>query len=346
MSEIHFEPEDQSYEDGYTVVTNNIIVDKDLTDSAKILLIYLMSNSPTWKVYGRFTAKLLGWGKEKLSSAIRCLYTLGYITRIQNREKGKWTHYTYRYSNKPKFKNPAWQSQFKSSGQKPEMLPNVDETPSTPETLPVEAVQPKRQKPAPVQSSPDNRPLPKPNKPMPNLNGYEGNASLSSKSKAMDASRTKQDPATRGRKHKRPDDEEDRFQWLLGLHILDEKGYLNEDALSYLAHTYTRKRLEDAYFHMLHKIQKKSFKAKSPIAVFRHLLENEHNCRGTDAELNEAFARKFASDLGWGSLLINENYVIDKNVSAKDLSLNMEPAAFRSSLENLYLSIHGSFTNG
>lgn len=156
----------------------------------------------------------------------------------------------------------------------------------------------------------------------------------------MDASPSRQ------RKHKRSEAHEDLFQWLLGLQICDESGYLDEDEMSYLSHKYTRVQLENAFCHLQHKINKKGFKPKSNIAIFKHLLQNEHNLIGMNAEINEAFARKFANDLGWGTLKINEKYVIDKNHSAKDLSLNMEPAAFRSSLENLYMGIHGQFATG
>jgi hypothetical protein len=347
MSKIHVTP--ALFESKFQIAPAAIVFHRELSDACVRLILainQIKHSAPNWVILQEDLQHRLSFGRDKMKKTMMEAVKFGYLRIRQVRqEKGKVNA-----------KGKAIAGQFYRNDfdfniegtfePLPEMLPNVDERSPKPAALPVEALEPTTEKPSTAKPSTERSVLPMPDKPMPRLKALEGNASLSSKSKAVDASRSKQDPAVRGRKHKRPDDEEDRFQWLIGLQILDEKGYLNEDALSYLAHTYTRQRLEDAYYHMLNKIQKKSFKAKSPIAVFRHLLENEHNCRGTNAELNEAFARKFASDLGWGTLQINEKYVIDKNVSAKDLGLNMEPKAFRSSLENLYLSIHGSFTNG
>ena len=141
------------------------------------------------------------------------------------------------------------------------------------------------------------------------------------------------------RRYKRTPEHEDLFQWLLGLQILDENGFLNVDDMSYLSHKYKAVQLENAYFHMQHKIEKKGFKARSPLAVFKFLLANEHNARGENCDINAQIAAKFMADLGWHTLEIKEKHVQDRNVSAKDISLNMCPAEFKGSLERLYSSI-------
>lgn len=338
MSQIHFEIDETDYVDGYVVVFNHITINKDISDAAYRLLVYLHSNSPTWKVYGRFTAQLLGWGKEKLGKAIRDLYNLGFIQRVQTREKGQWGHFIYKVSFKQKFKNEAWAAPKKRE-RKPKLYANVDEISPNTGGISADAIQPEHGLPAPVVPPPVNRPLPMPNKPMPNLEALKKALPSSSKS-----SRALEPSAVRGRKFKRSEDKEDLFQWLLGLRILDEKGEINEDSLSYLAHTYSRKKLEDTYYHLVYKMENKGVKIKrSPIALFRYLLENEHSCVTPDSELNEAFARKFSFELGWGSLDFKEKYVIDKNNSAKDISFNMNPAAFRECLGNLYMSLNSNY---
>ena len=189
-----------------------------------------------------------------------------------------------------------------------------------------------------------------PNIPMPNRpKAMKAMPSSISSSQALEASPSKkpigkQDPEVRGRRHKRPEAQEETFQWLLGLDLTNEKGVIDDEVLSVLAHKYTHKKLEDTYAHLIHKLEDPKLKIKkSIIAFFRHLLNNEHDCRGTNSDLNAAYARKFSKELGWGTLEIKDKYVIDKNNSAKDISLNMEPSSFRDCIGGLYMSLHGNF---
>lgn len=343
MSETYFQPDESPYEEGYVVVFNHITTNKDLSDSAYRLLNYLHSNSPTWVVRGRFTAKELGWGKEKLTKSIRELYNLGFITRIQIRENGRFKHFVYKYSYKQKFKNEPWASPKKRDSSN---VSNVGESCPKPDLLTplaLEGLQPERVKSTPVKPTPEIRPIPKPNIPMPKLHGYEGNASLSKSSRAMEAWPVKDSLPSRKRKHKRKEDHENRFQYLLGLNICDETGVVDEDEMSFLAYTYTQKQLDDAYFHLQHKIDEKGFKAKSTIAIFKHLLKNEHNARGANADLNLAFAKKFAKEVKWGSLEFKDRYVIDRNNPSKDIDFNLEPATFRDILGQLYMSLNANY---
>jgi predicted transcriptional regulator len=338
MSETHFELDEEDYKDGYVLVFDSITNDSTISDAAYRLLVHLHSNSDTWKVYGRFTAHLLGWGKDKMTRAIRELYNLGFITRTQVRNKGEWGHFIYKVSFKKKFKNPVWElpkSRKKTTEKEREFH----------KALPVQASQPERENPSPVNPGPVIQPLPMPNKPMPNKpKAMKALPSSISSSKALAASQGKQDPDVRGRRHKRPEAQEETFQWLLGLDLTNEKGVIDDEVLSVLAHTFTRKKLEDTYAHFIHKLEDPKLKIKkSKIAFYRHLLNNEHDCRGTNSDLNAAYARKFSKELQWGTLEIKDKYVIDRNNSAKDISLNMDASSFRDCLGGLYMSLHGNF---
>lgn len=336
MSKMQFKQYETDYKDGYTVVTNNIIVDKNLTDAGKVLLIYLLSNSKTWKVYGNVTADTLSWGRDKFTKTVRELHNAGYIQREQTREKGKWDSYNYQFHNKPVFENEKWETPKSELRRKLPKTGNVAQNQPTPEALSIHGVQPSPEKPDTVVPASENQALPMPKRPMPKRpKAMEAMPSSISSSKAMEAS------PVQGRKFKRTEEKEETFQYLLGLQIFDEKGQNNEEALSVLAHNYSRQKLEDTYFHLIHKLEDKKVPIKkSVLAFYRYLLDNEHNCRGSNSELNAAFARKIKSDCGWGTLEIKDKYVIDRDNSAKDISLNMEPTSFRDSLLGLYSSLH------
>jgi hypothetical protein len=59
-----------------------------------------------------------------------------------------------------------------------------------------------------------------------------------------------------------------------------------------------------------------------------------------NVEANIAIAEKFIVEKKWGSLFIRPTYVEDKYFSGKDISLNMNPVDFESSLNRLYNSIN------
>lgn len=340
MSEPYFQPDEESYEEGFVVVFNHIIINKELSDAAYRLLTYLHSNSATWTVYSRYTAKRLGWGREKLTKAIRELYNLGFITRIQTRDNGKFAIYTYKYSFKQKFKNEPWASPKKRVNNKPEMSPNVDEITSNTEVLSVEGLQPKPDISDPVLSASEKRSLTIPNKPIPNKPmDMEAMPASKKKQKDLDAMPGKKAfPKSKSRIKPRDADHEDRFQYLIGLKIGNDKaGYLDENAASYLSSKFTQTQIENAYFTLETKLRKRE-RVDSPAAVFVHLLKNEHNPITAQNELNETFAINFSKELGWSSLVIKQKIVYDRNNSAKDLSLNMPFECFKTSLMGLYSS--------
>lgn len=59
-----------------------------------------------------------------------------------------------------------------------------------------------------------------------------------------------------------------------------------------------------------------------------------------NVEENIKIAEKFIIEKKWGSLFIRETYVEDKYYSGKDISLNLNPLEFETSLNNLYDSLN------
>lgn len=332
-------------DEGYTIIPNKLPKDKRVSVLARLLLVYLLSNSETWVVLTGVAADEIGVNEKTLTGAIRELYNVGYIRRDRVRNpKGHFSHWDYEVHYEPVFENEKWESPKKRIYKKPELLAKVDENPPKPDALPLQGLQPQAEKPPVVKPPVARARLPMPNPPMPNKPmAMEAMPSYKNRQKAMEASPGKKDPSVRGRNFKRPEEQEMRFQWLLGLELTDDKGQVNEEALSYLAHTYTQEKLERTYFHLVYKMDKKGVKPKSAIALYRHLLANEHNCRASHAELNEAMARKFASELGWGTLEFKEKYVIDRNNPSKDIDFNLDPATFKDLLSGLYMSLNSNY---
>ena len=337
MSNPYFELDEEDYNDGYVLVFNSITNDKALTDAAYRLLVHLHSNSDVWKVRGRFTAKLLGWGKDKLTRAIRELYNHGFITRLQMREKGKWDYFVYKVSFKKKFQNPKWEEPKKRSSPKLTETGNVDE--NLPKALPLSArdLQPQPVKSAPVNPAPEKQPLPMPNKPMPNSKALIKALPVSSnRSSALVSKAT---PKSKSRIHKRTPEKEELFEYLKSLEFGPKNERLDEDTASVLANQYSYKQVEDCYFDLMGKISRGQ-NIRNPIGVFRTLLKDENCPRGKDSTSNRAFAIKCKLDFQWGSLVIGDKFVSDKNFSGKDLCLNMPPESFRNSLISLQSSLY------
>ncbi len=92
-------PKDQ----GFTVIPNKLIVNKELPPIPKLVLIYLLHNSEDWKVYQHKIREDLNIGICSLRTAIAQLEKLGYLRRRQLKEKGKFSHYEYEYHSEPIF---------------------------------------------------------------------------------------------------------------------------------------------------------------------------------------------------------------------------------------------------
>lgn len=325
----HFEKKSQ-------VIPNEIVFHREMSAEAKLLIFAIngiRSSAPGWVLCQTDLRKRLGFGKTVMKRAMEEAIAYGYLRVEQTRAKQPEDETP---DSKKKIAGQFRMNQFKfridgkftdivEKKQKLEKPKIVKKTGSTSGCEPLTGF------PATV-----NRPLP-----MPRI-------TRKALEKAMPASTKKQKTATASeqvtpkssaRIHKRSAEHEERFQWLMALQLGDGRGYLSEADASYLSHAYSRQQLENAYCHLCHKIDKEGFKPKSMIAVFRHLLQNEHNARGKNADLNVAFAKKVIADLGWSSLAIHGKYVIDPASPSKDLSLNLEPPVFRQSLQQLYLSV-------
>lgn len=183
------------------------------------------------------------------------------------------------------------------------------------------------------------------NNTLPILHGYVGNAPTPKKKEALKKavpllySKKENSGSSKKRKYPRNSEHQACFDWLMTLNITDEKGHLCEDEMSFLSHKYSMKRLEDAHFHMMHKIKTGKTKPKSLIAVFKHLLNQEHSPINQNCEVNLQYANDFKECVTWNSLEIHEKYVEDVNFPGKDISLNIDPKEFQSSLDRLFNSI-------
>ena len=91
--------------DNFTIIPNDIIRNKSLSDRARFIFCYMASMPDDWKFYQGAMAKELGYTKDTLRKYIEELLTTGYLHREQRRETGKFDSYDYTLNFTPSGKN-------------------------------------------------------------------------------------------------------------------------------------------------------------------------------------------------------------------------------------------------
>jgi hypothetical protein len=81
--------------DNFTIIPNDIIRNKSLSDRARFIFCYMASMPDDWKFYQGVMAKELGYTKDTLRKYIEELLETGYLDREQRREIGKFDSYDY-----------------------------------------------------------------------------------------------------------------------------------------------------------------------------------------------------------------------------------------------------------
>jgi DNA-binding MarR family transcriptional regulator len=91
--------------DNFTIIPNEIIRKKSLSDRARFIFCYMASMPDDWKFYQGAMAKELGYTKDTLRKYIEELLETGYLNRQQRRETGKFDSYDYTLNFTPSGKN-------------------------------------------------------------------------------------------------------------------------------------------------------------------------------------------------------------------------------------------------
>jgi hypothetical protein len=91
--------------DNFTIIPNEIIRNKSLSDRARFIFCYMASMPDDWKFYQGVMAKELGYTKDTLRKYIEELLETGYLDREQRREVGKFDSYDYTLNFSPCTKN-------------------------------------------------------------------------------------------------------------------------------------------------------------------------------------------------------------------------------------------------
>ena len=91
--------------DNFTIIPNDIIRNKSLSDRARFIFCYMASMPDDWKFYQGVMAKELGYTKDTLRKYIEELLETGYLDREQRRETGKFDSYDYTLNFTPSGKN-------------------------------------------------------------------------------------------------------------------------------------------------------------------------------------------------------------------------------------------------
>jgi hypothetical protein len=87
--------------DNFTIIPNDIIRNKSLSDRARFIFCYMASMPDDWKFYQGVMAKELGYTKDTLRKYIEELLETGYLDREQRREIGKFDSYDYTLNFSP-----------------------------------------------------------------------------------------------------------------------------------------------------------------------------------------------------------------------------------------------------
>jgi len=87
--------------DNFTIIPNDIIRNKNLSDRARFIFCYMASMPDDWKFYQGVMAKELGYTKDTLRKYIEELLETGYLDREQRREVGKFDSYDYTLNFSP-----------------------------------------------------------------------------------------------------------------------------------------------------------------------------------------------------------------------------------------------------
>ena len=80
---------------GYTAVSNEIIVDPNISMKAKAVYCYLQSRPDNWEFYTKEIVKNFKESKDCITSALKELETNHYLKRIAKRDNGKFSNFDY-----------------------------------------------------------------------------------------------------------------------------------------------------------------------------------------------------------------------------------------------------------
>lgn len=72
-------------EDNYTLISNDLMRDPDLSDRAKAVYLYMRSHRDGWNLNTEKIAKALGRSRNTVMAAVNDLIAAGYVERIQGR---------------------------------------------------------------------------------------------------------------------------------------------------------------------------------------------------------------------------------------------------------------------
>lgn len=89
----------------FTIIDNEIIYNTNLSDNAKIILIYMLSKTDDWQFHENEIGKSLNKSISTIRRGIRELETNGYLTRKRYRNNNGKFGYEFKIYEIPQVKN-------------------------------------------------------------------------------------------------------------------------------------------------------------------------------------------------------------------------------------------------
>lgn len=301
-------------ENPYVILNKKALQSPDISWEAKGLWSYLLSLPDDWVVSVAHLSTIhkgRGGGRDAIWSIMKELIQHGYACRIEIREKGKIKGYDYEVYEKPiKLKkslphtalpctvNPTQQNTYSTEYK--------SSSKSCSNNLYKKAMPTAPQKPKAVKAM------------------VAVPSSIEEKKQAAPRK-------SKERLYPRPPLQEESFQYLKTLNL-----DTHENTLSFWAYKYPLKRLKDIHAHMKFKMKEGGMQPKSKGALFRSLLENEHNPINDYCLENKDVAIRCKKKYSWSSLKIGERYVTDEDRPDYDLSYQMPKDDFLEGLKKMY----------
>jgi hypothetical protein len=265
------------HDESFTTIPNKLILDKRLSDAAFRILIYLLHNSPDWKVYQKKMMSDLDHGRDKCKEGVALLENLGYLRRRQVREAGKFAHYEYEYYHTPIFAE-------------------CSQVPVHTVNKPTKKKPPATEKPAPVN----------PHLPMTNLTS---NLKIRKDNvKPAIADLTLQSKNQESSKKAKTMDITKRYclseQQCVAFNLMKEARLPTDDpTLCFYAKNFSLERVNAALIEM------RAHRPSNAGGYFRKLLMKKLDESKANTLMNSEFAQQYKEALGWKELVITKTHV-------------------------------------
>lgn len=291
----------------YTTVNNFICKDSRLSWKAKGIWLYAFSRPDDWEFKESDIIKQSTDGRDSVRAALKELENIGYLVRHQEKDlNGRYSKTIFTFHEVP-------QENSNISNETENPTKPTPPSPSIPEEK-KSSDSPSPDFPSTAKPSPANRPLLSID-----ILNTKGNVSNACDAACGGALPFKKSISKR--------------QQNLDLLQSFELG-AGEATLGYLASTYSKEKILDAYNHLKREIEKGT-RIRSKIAFFRYTLSGKVSMITQRASTNKKWAENIKNGVSWYSLVIHEKYA-ECELTKKEVPFDLSQEDFGEAIDRLW----------